>query len=169
MSELNHLAEVIEKHFTDPKPSSFIPFVVVSDGLTGEQAAQIPAERFNSIWGVTDHMAFWVEFTRTALVDEEIDLTAWGMEEIGGGWPPIGPISDANWLAARQRALDVCHAFAAAVRTLDEARLEVPLEKLFGAQPYQAILAIYGHNCHHTAEVLTIRHMLGLWVDHEWA
>ncbi len=169
MSEINHLAEVLEGHFTNPKPSSFLHFVVVSDGLTGEQAAQVPGERFNSIWAVTNHMAFWLEYTRSALVNKTIDLTAWGMTELGNGWPPVGEVSDAKWLAARQRALDVCRALTTAVRALDEASLEEPCEKLFGGKPYQAILAMYGHNCHHTAEILTIRHMLGLWVDHKWA
>lgn len=169
MSGLNHLADVIETHFTRPEPSSFVHFIVVSDGLTGEQAAQVPGERFNSVWSVTNHIAFWMEYTRVALVDEPFDLADWDLEEVGGGWPPIGPVSDERWHAARQRALGCSRALAAAARDLDESTLEMPLEKLFGGTPYQALFSIYGHNCNHTAEILTIRHMLGLWVDHEWA
>ncbi|MCB0031800.1 MAG: hypothetical protein KDE28_28005, partial [Anaerolineales bacterium] len=73
------------------------------------------------------------------------------------------------WLAARQRAFDCCQALAAVIPTLDTDTLHLPQQRLYGGTPHQAILSIYGHNCYHTAEILTVRHMLGLWVDHEWA
>lgn len=169
MSELNRLADVIEQHFVNPKASSFAHFVVVSDGLTGAQAADVPRERFNSIWAITNHMAFWMDYTRAAFLEEDADLSAWGMAEAGNGWPPLGTISDGAWLAARQRAMDSCRSFAAVIRTLDSAILEQPQERLFGGTPYQAITSMYSHNCYHTAELLTVRHMQGLWVDHKWA
>ena len=168
MSNLNHLANVIEQHFADSTASSFAHFVLVSDGLTGEQAAYVPRERFNSIWAITNHMAFWMDNTRAAFLDEDVDLTAWTMDEIGNGWPPLGDITDDAWQAARQRAMEICRSFAAVIRTLDVAILEQPQQRLLGGTPHQAILAIYGHNCYHTAELLTVRHLQGLWVDHEW-
>ncbi|MFN8493346.1 MAG: hypothetical protein U0350_37455 [Caldilineaceae bacterium] len=169
MSELNRLAHVIEQHFANAPSSSFVHFVVVSDHLSGEQAAQMPRERFNSIWAITNHMAFWMDYTRAAFVDEDVDLTAWGMDEIGKGWPPLGAINDTAWQTARQRAIEICRSFAAVIRILDPAIVEQPQERLLGGTPYQAILATYGHNCYHTAELLTVRHMQGLWVDHKWA
>jgi hypothetical protein len=169
MSELSHLADVMEGHFVNPRSSSFAHFVVVSDGLTGVQAAYVPRERFNSIWAITNHMAFWIEYTRAAFLDEDIDLAAWGMDVVGKGWPPLGTISDEAWRAARQQAMDICSSFAALIRTLDPAELDQPRERFFGSTAFQAISAIYGHNCYHTAEILTVRHMQGLWVDHKWA
>jgi len=169
MSELNRLADVIERHFVNPKASSFVHFVVVSDGLTGAQAAHVPRERFNSIWAITNHMAFWMDYTRAVFSDEAVDLAAWGLEEVGNGWPPLGTVSDEAWQAARQQAMAICRAFAAVIRTLDPATLEQPQEQLFGGTPFQAISSMYGHNCYHTAELLTVRHMQGLWVDHQWA
>lgn len=169
VSELNHLADVIEHHFVKVPSSSFVHFIVVSDGLTGEQAAAVPREGFNSIWAITNHMAFWMDYTRAAFLDQDVDLVAWGMDEVGKGWPPLGAITDDDWQVARQRAMDLCCSFAAVVRTLDTALLEQPQERLFGGTPYQAILAMYGHNCYHTAELLTVRHMQGLWVVHTWA
>jgi hypothetical protein len=58
MSELHRLAHVIEHHFASVPSSSFVHFVVVSDEFTGEQAAYVPGERFNSIWAITNHVAF---------------------------------------------------------------------------------------------------------------
>ncbi|MCB0011707.1 MAG: DinB family protein [Anaerolineales bacterium] len=169
MSELRHLAETIEKHFVTAPASSFLHFVVVSDGLSGEQAAQVPQAGFNSIWAITNHMAFWMDATRTAFLGEDVDLATWDLAEIGKGWPPIGDSSTVAWLAARQRAFDCCQALAAVIPTLDIDTLHLPQQRLYGGTPHQAILSIYGHNCYHTAEILTVRHMLGLWVDHEWA
>jgi DinB superfamily len=167
MSEAQHLAYVVESHFSNPKSSSFAHFVTVTDSLTGEQAATAPRERFNSIWAVVNHVAFWQEVTRLGLLGQEINLAEWGLTEIGGGWPPLGEISDAHWLAARQRALDCNHAFAQTIASLTDEQLETEIKWL--GQAWQAILAIYSHNSHHTSEILTIRHMLGLWVDHPWA
>ncbi len=168
MSNLNHLANVIEQHFADSSASSFVHFVIVSDGLTGEQAANVPRERFNNVWAITNHMAFWMDYTRAAFLNEDVDLTAWGMAEVGNGWPPLGDISDNSWEAARQRAMTCSRSLAASIRTLDSSILEQPQERLFGGTPHQAILSMYGHNCYHTAELLTVRHMQGLWVDHNW-
>ena len=168
MSEVSHLAEAVENHFSSPKASSFVHFVTVSDGLTGAQAAQAPAERFNSVWAVTNHVAFWMDVTRASLVGEQVDLAVWGLSEMGSGWPPLGQVNDASWQAARQRALDVNHALASAIRTLNDESLAQPSEQTWGQPPYQLILSIYSHNSHHTSEILCIRHMLGLWVDHEW-
>lgn len=168
MLTLNHLADTVEQHFVNPNTSSFAHFVVVSDGLTGAQAAHVPGERLNSIWAITNHMAFWMDYTRAALLQEEADLGRWGLAEVGNGWPPLGPISDEGWQAARQRAMAVCRAFAAAIRTVDPTTLDQPQARLFGGTPYQAITSMYGHNCYHTAELLTVRHLQGLWVEHRW-
>jgi hypothetical protein len=168
MSERNRLAHAIEHYFANSPSSSFAHFVVVSDNLTAEQAAHVPGERLNSIWAITNHVAFWMDYTRAAFLDEDVNLTAWGMDEIGNGWPPLGMITDANWQAARQRAIDISRSLAAVTRTLDPAILDQPHERLFGGTLYQAILTIYGHNSYHTAELLTVRHMQGLWVDHKW-
>ncbi|MEM7344778.1 MAG: hypothetical protein AAF485_11085 [Chloroflexota bacterium] len=168
MSDVNHLADVIEQHFVTASASSFAHFVVVSDGLTGEQAAQVPGDRLNSVWAITNHMAFWMDYTQTSLLDKDIDLAVWAMDEVGNGWPPLGMINDDAWLEARQRAMTICRSFAGVIRTLDIATLDQPQERLFGGTPRQAIISMYGHNCYHTAELLTVRHMQGLWVDHRW-
>lgn len=166
MSEVQHLAYVVENHFSNPESSSFAHFVVVTDGLTAEQAAKVPGKRFNSVWGVVNHVAFWQEVTRLNLLGQQINLADWGLTEMGGGWPPLGEISDANWHAARQRALDGNKAFAQTIASLSESDLDK--EMSWGGKLWQGIYSIYSHNSHHTSEILSIRHMLGFWVDHPW-
>ncbi len=166
MSEVQHLAYVVENHFSNPQASSFAHFVTVSDGLSAEQAAKVPGERFNSVWGVVNHIAFWQEVTCLALRGQQINLADWNLSEMGSGWPPLGELSDTNWQVARQRALDGNHAFAQAIAALsdDDLQNEMP----WGGKVWQGIYAIYAHNSHHTSEILSIRHMLGFWVEHPW-
>ncbi len=52
MSQASHTAEALELLFTIPTPGWFSPFVTVTDGLTAEQAATVPAPRFNRVWAV---------------------------------------------------------------------------------------------------------------------
>jgi hypothetical protein len=166
MSTIKQLASTVEAHFTNPEAAAFAHFVTVTDGLSAQQAAAVPAERFNSVWAVVNHTAFWQDLLRTALQGEMIDLAAWGLSEIGPGWPPVGEVSNSNWQAARQRALDVNHALAQAIANLGEVQLEQPLASFFNLSAHEAILSIYAHNSYHTAEIIGIRHMQGLWVDH---
>ena len=166
MSTIQQLASAVEAHFSNPEAAAFAHFVTVTDGLTAQQAAAVPAERFNSVWAVVNHTALWQDFLRTALQGEQIDLEAWGLTEVGQGWPPLGAITEVNWQAARQRALDVNHALGQAIANLRAEQLEQPLSGFFNVIAHQAILSIYAHNSYHSAEITGIRHMQGLWVDH---
>lgn len=166
MSTATQLAKAVVEHFSTTESSSFTHFVVATDGLTGEQAATVPAERFNSVWAVVNHVAFWQDALRAALLGESLELATWGLEEWGPGWPPLGEITDENWQAARQRALDVNQALAQAIGNLVEAGLATALPSFFNISAQEAILSIYSHNSYHTAEIIGIRHILKLWVDH---
>ncbi len=85
------------------------------------------------------------------------------------GWPPVGEVSDANWQASRQKALDSNHQLAEAIAAVPDAQLEARLPGWFNAITQEAILGIHGHISYHTAEIVTIRHMQGLKVDHPFA
>jgi hypothetical protein len=61
MSEAQHLADSLERLFSNPKSGVFAPFITVTDGLTAAQAATVPAPRFNSVWAVVNHVWFWEE------------------------------------------------------------------------------------------------------------
>lgn len=82
------IAHVVENHFSNPQASSFAHFVTVSDGLSAEQAAKVPGERFNSVWGVVNHIAFWQEVTCLALRGQQINLADLNLSEMGSGSGP---------------------------------------------------------------------------------
>jgi hypothetical protein len=79
---------------------------------------------------------------------------------------PIGDPSDESaWQQARERALASNAAFAAAVEALAPEQLAADMA---GWGPTHAIVqAMVVHNAYHTAEIVTLRHAQGLWVDHK--
>src|SRR6266851_5757395 len=101
MSQANHVAEALELLFTSTTPGWFTPFVTATDGLTAEQAATVPAPRFNSVWAVVNHVRYWQEVALLQLQHLPVDGEALGSED-GSGWPPIGdPTDEVAWQEAR--------------------------------------------------------------------
>lgn len=48
-------ARLVEKYFSATEiheTGGFVPFIAATDGLTGQQAATVPAEGINSVWAV---------------------------------------------------------------------------------------------------------------------
>lgn len=157
-------ASLVEKHFTAidlQDTGRYVPFTAATAGLSGQQAATAPFDPINSIWAVVNHLTYVQKRLRSALVREETEPLT-----LAAAWPPPGAISDANWIAARQRALDANHDLAEAIGALRDAQLPEILPGWFNSITEQAIFSINGHLGYHTAEIVTIRHMQGLRVDH---
>jgi hypothetical protein len=142
----------------------FVPFIAATDDLTGQQAATVPAEGINSVWAVVNHLTYLQNGLRMALLRESAEPPS--ME---AAWPPPGEINDANWLAARQQALDSNHQLAEVIAALTNAQLPETLPGWFNSITEQAIFGINCHLSYHTAEIITIRHMQGLRVNHIFA
>jgi len=127
MSEGRHLAEALEQLFTSSTPGWFTPFVAALDGLSPSQAAAVPAEGFNSIWAVVNHVRFWQQVALRQLQDLPVDYAALGSAD-GSGWPPLEePTDEASWQAARTGVRDANHALAQYVSGLTEAELDEPV------------------------------------------
>lgn len=158
------MASAVKNHFSNSdmkETAGFAHFVTVTDGLTGRQAATIPAERFNSVWAVVNHLTSLQDKVAGALRGE---LTV--TPTPGKSWLPLGEVNDANWLAARQRALDSNRRLSEAIAGLSDAQLRERLPGWFNYVAVQAIVKVHAHLGYHTAEIVAIRHMQGLWVDH---
>lgn len=88
---------------------------------------------------------------------------------MAAAWPPPGEINDANWLAARKQALASNRHLAEVITGLTDAQLPETLPGWFNNITEQAIFGINCHISYHTAEIVTIRHMQGLRVNHLFA
>jgi hypothetical protein len=164
MSEAQHLAEALTRHFSGSVSGAFEPFELVTEGLTAAQAAAVPMPRFNSVWAIVNHVWFWQEVLLRLLRNQPATHEALDAPE-PSGWGMAGdPADEAAWQADRRRALAGNAALAAAVARLSEAELVETVEA-WGSPKYQAIQSIIGHNSYHTCEIISVRHMQGLWLE----
>ena len=162
MSESQHLAEALQGLLTRPDHGWFTPFAVAVAGLTAAQAATVPAPGFNSVWGVVNHMRFWHELTIARLRGTALDPEALWAEE---GWPAPGdPADEEAWQAACTRAMAANAQLAELVAGLSDDELSQPVAP-GRASRYQAIHGLIAHNSYHTCEIITIRHLQGLWLE----
>ena len=164
MSEGSFLAESLEQLFTSSTPGWFTPFAAATDGLSAAQAAAVPADRFNSVWGVVNHVRFWQEVALRQLQGQPVDYTALGSTD-GSGWPPVeAPGDDKAWSAARTRAVEANKALAKYATGLSNAALD---ERVSDGEQWNTrrhlIQSMIAHNSYHTCEVISIRHMQDLF------
>ncbi len=162
MSEAEHLANALAGFFEDPDNGWFSPFTQAIAGLNAAQATQLPAPRFNSVWAVVNHVRFWQEVLLLRLRDETVDRQALGAEN---GWPPHGgPGDELAWLASCDRARAVNKELVEEIAKLSDEALEDPVSPNRPMR-YQAIHGVIAHLGYHINEIISIRHMLGYWMD----
>lgn len=162
MSEAAHLAESLVSLFTFPDYSWFVSYPAAVDGLTAKQAAFVPGPRFNSIWGISLHLTTCLKFALAVLRGDAASPAAYFPE---GAWPQIVDIHDAlAWQQARTSLLEANLALANYVTALSADRLEQELLNP-GMKGFAFILGHLAHNSYHLCEIITIRHMQGLWLE----
>lgn len=161
MSEAQHLAEALIVVLSGNN-DWFTPLVIAVDGLSAEQAAEIPAPGFNSIWMVVKHMRYYEDFLLCRL--------RWDADECertveGESWEVVEPPFDESaWKADIERLLWVNRQVAEAVALYFDDELEEPYAP-GEASRQQVVQGIIAHNSYHTNEIISIRHMLGLWLE----
>jgi hypothetical protein len=162
MRESSHLAEAVEAMFASPDLFWFASYPDAVKGLSAEQAACAPGARLNSVWGVTLHLTLCQQFARAVLSGETIDVNAFFA---GGVWPPVGdPRDEDAWQKAKAGLLAANHALAVCIADLTDEALEQELPYL-QMKAYQYIQGHLAHNSNHLNELITIRHIQGLWLE----
>ena len=132
----------------------------ILDGLTPEQAAQMPAPGLHSVAEIVAHLEFWQAWFLDRCDGRARPMAARAAE----GWPPV---SAREWRALLDR-------FASGLRRAaalgdDEARLETPVAPAIEFPPLarytlrDALTHVAQHNAHHLGQVVTARQLLGCW------
>jgi len=162
MSEAKHLAEAMEGFFTNDQNGWFLPIRSAIQGLTAEQAAHVPSAGFNSVWGVVNHLIYWNEIMTLRLAGQQVDRKNLPNSD---GWPkPAFPPTEEAWKRDCERLLGMNKNLVSFVsRQIDETLSE----RMSPGQPkrWQAIQGVIAHNSYHTCEIISIRHMQGLWLE----
>jgi len=161
MSEGEHLAEALTGLFAKENNGWFTPFMAAVGGLTAQQAAWVPGPGFNSVWGLVDHVWFWQQFMLPVLKGVPEQQTLRREDD----WKPAAdPTDEAAWQAACQRAVAVNAELAAYVGGLSDEELAQPYAP-GRARRQQVIQGIIAHYSYHTCEIISVRHMQGLWLE----
>ena len=162
MTEAHHLSDALVGFLSDPESGWFTPVTEAIQGLTAEQAARIPSEGFNSVWGVVRHMSYWQEFLLHRFRGETVEqMKIEGKEN----WQAINqPYDERAWQADCEHLFTINKDLAEVVAGFSDEALDEPYSE-GRAKRYQVIQGIIAHNCYHTNEIISIRHMLGYWLE----
>lgn len=162
-SEAKHLAEALEGMFTTSDHGWFSSFVSAMDGLTAKQAATVPTSKFNSVWGVVNHVRFWQEVALLELQKRTVDFEALGAPD---GWPKVNEQSEVAWQTAKTRVIEANAKLAAYVAGLSDADLN---EKIKDSDQWNTrrhlIQSMIAHNSYHVCELISLRNMQGWFFD----
>lgn len=143
-------------------------FAVATDGLTAQQAAACPSERLNSVWAVVNHLAWLQAHTCDALLGKVIEPEK-GVKSVGDTryWPALPvEINDAAWQAARQAVLESNQRLVETIAALPDSQLTEPIPAYFNLPPTILLPHIVTHFSFHVGEIITVRHVQRLWVEH---
>jgi len=160
MSEAQHIADALEGMLVNPETGWFAVFPDTVACLTAEQAAKEPAKGFNSVWKVVNHMTYWQEYFLRRMTDDKFDP-----KSMGEDWLAIpDPKDDIAWQAAMKKVIDTNKQLVKFTGSLSDKELDQPLKE---GKPrrYQYLLGLLSHNSYHICEIITIRHMQGLWME----
>ncbi len=160
MSEAEHIADALEGMLVNPDSGWFTVFPDAVACLTAEQAAKEPAKGFNSVWKVVNHMAYWQEYFRRRMTDDKFDP-----KSMGDDWQAIpDPKDDVAWQEAVKKVIDANKKLVKLTLSYSDKQLGESFQE---GKPkrYQYLLGELSHNSYHICEIITIRHMLGLWLE----
>jgi uncharacterized damage-inducible protein DinB len=159
MSESEHLANALIDSLLEDENGWFLPVFEALEGLSAEQAARSPGEKFNSPWRIVRHMAYWTEVIKLRLEGKDPAQT------LGEDWGALpDPGSEKAWAADKHRLESVTRELAEIVRGWDTTFMDQSYRQRKHSHR-QVIQGLIGHNCYHTNEVISMRHMLGYWLE----
>jgi uncharacterized damage-inducible protein DinB len=160
MTEAEHLADALEGLLVNPDSGWYAIFPQAVGCLTAEQAANEPAKGFNSVWKVVNHIAYWQQYFLRLLQEGRVDT-----DGLGEDWAIIDdPKDDVAWQEAVKQVIDVNMQLSEMVETLSDATLEQPISE-GKSKKYQYLMGLIAHNAYHICEIISIRHMQGLWLE----
>ena len=156
MAEIERLADQLQRAFYADAwcgPS----LMETLEGVRAAQAAARPLARAHSIWEIVLHVSGWKRTVRQRLEGLAVRLP----EE--GDWPLVAETSERSWQEALSKLKARHDALLAAVRGLDEARLEDVLitessrETGGGVSCYVTLHGAAQHDLYHGGQISLLK------------
>src|SRR4030095_7099453 len=120
-------------------------------GVTAEQAAAHPVAGAHSIWELALHIATWERAGRRRL-QEWVPVEVADAED----WPAVEDTSDAAWKTTLEELRRNHEALRAAIRELDESRLE----EIVPGTEYSIYFLLHGviqHDLYHAGQIAMLK------------
>ena len=128
------------------------------DGVSAAQAAAHPIAGCHSTWEIVLHMISWQREVVRRLDGAE------PADPIEGDWPPIGPVTEDGWAAARRLLADSTRDAAAAFRDVAEASLPSLVGSATrnvavgtGVTRHELLVGLLQHNAYHSGQITLLR------------
>lgn len=156
MAEIGRLADQLQRAFYADAwcgPS----LMETLAGVDAERAAARPLVRAHSIWEIVSHVSGWKRTVQQRLEGQAVRLP----EE--GDWPPVADTGEQSWRETLARLQARHEALLAAVRGLDEARLEEVLitessrETGGGVSCYVTLHGVAQHDLYHGGQISLLK------------
>jgi len=150
MSELKRLNDQLKRAFQGkawhgPSVSEVLA------GVTAEQAAAHTIPGAHSIWELTLHIATWERVGRRR-IQESTPIDVSDEED----WPPVDDTSDEAWTSTLEELRRNHEALRAAIRELDEARLD----DIVPGTEYSVYFLLHGviqHDLYHAGQIALLK------------
>lgn len=134
----------------------FVSLKSALESVTAEQVAWKPANVDNSIWETVNHLIFWNERWLQRYrgeLNEPQDVENKGTFKS----------SETDWQATLEKLNAVMDEWRAKLETIDDEKLESPVNAQFQA-PWRSPLAQQNiHNAYHIGQILLLRKLQGSW------
>ena len=156
MTEIERLADQLQRAFYADAwcgPS----LLEALANVTAAQAAARPLARAHSIWEIVAHLSGWKRVVHRRLEGKSVSLPK------EGDWPPVTDTGEQSWQQTLARLQARHDALLAAVRGLDDARLEDVLitessrETGGGVSCYVTLHGAAQHDLYHGGQISLLK------------
>jgi uncharacterized damage-inducible protein DinB len=156
MTEIGRLADQLQRAFYADAWCG--PALLETlEGVTAAEAAARPLARAHSIWEIVSHLSGWKRVVHRRLEGELVRLPK------EGDWPRVTDTSEQGWQDTLSRLKSRHDALLAAVRGMDDARLEDVLitetsrETGGGVSCYVTLHGVAQHDLYHGGQISLLK------------
>lgn len=126
-------------------------------GLTAVQAAWSPGRGVRSIWEIVNHVAAW----KTVVVRFHQRGEEVSPEALVSQWPPMGNVTEVNWVGARANLEDRQFEIELGLGSLTDEGLDRAIDT-DDWNLGKAYLGLVAHDCYHTGQINVLRQLQGI-------
>jgi len=149
MSETERIVEQLKRAFVGNAWHG--PAVMeILEGVTAEQAMARPFEGAHSIWELALHIEAWTRACRSRLQGQRAELSE------AEDWPAVIGSDEEGWKRVRESIQEAHDELAAAIKELEDSRLDQPIVKGMSSV-YITLHGMIQHSLYHAGQIAILK------------